>query len=109
MPHFISRHNRSFYHKVFSGFWAVIFVLWTMISPAGAQLGPDLPAPGQKVELTSAFQPAELKGMVVHPVGLKTLYPTGYITCTYKSIPCFFGGDGLMGCRNHDVLVFLMI
>ncbi len=37
------------------------------VTPASAQLLPNLPAPGQMVYLTSGFQPPVLRGMTVHP------------------------------------------
>ncbi len=56
-----------FYRKLISAVLVVTFGLSMVVSPSGAQLLPNLPAPGQMIWLTSGFQPPVLRGMTVHP------------------------------------------
>ena len=59
--------NLLILRKLISAALVVTFGLSMPVAPLGAQLLPNLPAPGQMVFLTPGFQPPVLRGMTVHP------------------------------------------
>ncbi len=61
------RKDILFYRKLISAVLVVTFSLSMVVSPSGAQLLPNLPAPGQAIWLTAGFKPPVLRGMTVHP------------------------------------------
>ena len=61
------RKSTHIFRKIVSILLLLTFGLSMGIAPAGAQILPNLPTPGQMLWLSPVFQPPVLRGMTVHP------------------------------------------